>query len=106
MSTGEVGSTMNSLSVLMIGTIDSSQPPTSLLKLASFEVKDVNSIQQLQNTVSLSVGISKDWSSACDGIEPNMNPGSSVVKIVLEGVYMETEDNGEATFDVLGNNLL
>ncbi|KAB2019539.1 hypothetical protein ES319_D07G003100v1 [Gossypium barbadense] len=81
------------------GNLESSQPPTSLLKLASFEVKDVNSIQQLQNTVSLggvlSVGISKDWSFSYGGIEPNMNPGSSVMKIVFEGVYMEVEDNGE-----------
>ncbi|KAL1089186.1 hypothetical protein V6Z11_D07G003100 [Gossypium hirsutum] len=81
------------------GNLESSQPPISLLKLASFEVKDVNSIQQLQNTVSLggvlSVGISKDWSFSYGGIEPNMNPGSSVMKIVFEGVYMEVEDNGE-----------
>ncbi|KAG8487452.1 hypothetical protein CXB51_016218 [Gossypium anomalum] len=81
------------------GNLESSQPPTSLFKLASFEVKDVNSIQQLQNTVSLggvlSVGISKDWSFSYGGIEPNMNPGSSVVKIVFEGVYMEVEDDGE-----------
>ncbi|PPS05143.1 hypothetical protein GOBAR_AA15517 [Gossypium barbadense] len=81
------------------GNLESSQPPTSLLKLASFEVKDANSIQQLQNTVSLggvlSVGISKDWSFSYGGIEHNMNPGSSVVKIVFEGVYMEIEDDGE-----------
>ncbi|KAG8487453.1 hypothetical protein CXB51_018463 [Gossypium anomalum] len=81
------------------GNLESSQPPTSLLKLASFEVKDVNSIQQLQNTVSLggvlSVGISKDWSFSYGGIKPNTNPGSSVVKIVFEGVYMEVEGDGK-----------
>ncbi|TYG59645.1 hypothetical protein ES288_D07G003200v1 [Gossypium darwinii] len=80
------------------GNLESSQPPISLLKLASFEVKDVNSIQQLRNTVSLggilSVGISRDWSFAYGGKEPRRNPGSLVVKIVFEGVYMETEENG------------
>ncbi|KAK8660545.1 hypothetical protein V6N13_051467 [Hibiscus sabdariffa] len=77
------------------GTADAA----SLLKLASFEVKDVNSIQQFNNTVSLggvlSVGISKDSSFAYNvGLEPRMNPGSSVVNIVFEGVYMETQENG------------
>ncbi|KAL4319536.1 hypothetical protein GQ457_18G000620 [Hibiscus cannabinus] len=77
------------------GTADAA----SLLKLASFEVKDVNSIQQFNNTVSLggvlSVGISKDSSFASNvGLEPRMNPGSSVVNIVFEGVYMETQENG------------
>ncbi|XP_039018606.1 uncharacterized protein LOC120149960 [Hibiscus syriacus] len=78
---------------------DGAVDATSLLKLASFEVKDVNSIQQLNNTVSLggvlSLGISKDSSFAYNvGLESRMNPGSSVVNIVFEGVYMETQENG------------
>ncbi|XVF84481.1 hypothetical protein PTKIN_Ptkin17bG0040400 [Pterospermum kingtungense] len=72
---------------------------TSLLKLVSFEVKDVNFVHLLENTVSLggflSLGISRNSSFAYGmGLEPGMSPGSSVMVVIFEGVYMETEENG------------
>ncbi|KAE8671409.1 putative Nodulation receptor kinase precursor [Hibiscus syriacus] len=76
---------------------DGTADANSLLKLASFEVKDVNSIKQLNNTVSLggflSLGISKDSSFAYNvSLESRMNLESSVMNIVFEGVYMETRE--------------
>lgn len=77
----------------------SNQSLSSLLKLVSFEVKDVNSVQLLKNTVSLggvlSLGLSRNSSFAYNrGLEPGMRPGSSVMGFIFEGVYMETEENG------------
>ncbi|OMO57882.1 hypothetical protein COLO4_35012 [Corchorus olitorius] len=73
-------------------------------KLVSFELKDVNSVQHLQNAVSLggilSLGISKNSSLAFEmGLNPYMNPCSSVMPIVFEGIYMETKQNGGEVLD-------
>ncbi|OMO57951.1 hypothetical protein COLO4_34966 [Corchorus olitorius] len=83
---------------------------TSPLKLASFEVIDVNSVQHHKNTVSvkgiLALGISRDSSYVYDMIlGRRKNPGSSVMPIVFEGVYMETKENaGEGLLCLLGTS--
>ncbi|OMO57950.1 hypothetical protein COLO4_34965 [Corchorus olitorius] len=83
---------------------------TSPLKLASFEVIDVNSVQHHENAVSLkgvlALGISRDRSYVYDMIlGRRTNPGSSVMPIVFEGVYMETKENaGEGLLCLLGSS--
>ncbi|OMO57953.1 hypothetical protein COLO4_34968 [Corchorus olitorius] len=92
------------------GIPESSQSlTTSPLKLVSFEVKDVNPVQHLKNAVSLggilSLGITKNSSFAFRSGIDSMNPGSSVMAIVFEGVYMETKENGgESLLCLLGSS--
>ncbi|XP_059636194.1 uncharacterized protein LOC132278419 [Cornus florida] len=72
----------------------------SPLKLVSFEVKDVNSVHQSKKVVSLSgvlsIGISRNSTYAPELFSSfyYMRPGLSALKIVFEGVYIETEENG------------
>ncbi|OMO57956.1 hypothetical protein COLO4_34971 [Corchorus olitorius] len=72
---------------------------TQSLKLVSFEVNDVNSVQNLKNAVSLGgvlyLGISTNTLFAYGmHSEPRILPGSSVMAIVFEGVYMESKEYG------------
>ncbi|RYQ82152.1 hypothetical protein Ahy_B10g100760 [Arachis hypogaea] len=83
------------------------------LKLVSFKVVDVSSVHHFENTVSLggimSIGIS--------GEGPNFRtheccpftkrPGLSVLKIAFEGVYLQSNENGnEHLMCLLGNTTL
>ncbi|CAK7338233.1 unnamed protein product [Dovyalis caffra] len=86
--------------------------PTAL-KLVSFQVKNVSSVQHFQNTVSvggyLVIGISRE-SSFAQGFNPSPNfirPGTSALTLAFEGVYTETEQNGgERHLCLLGKSTL
>ncbi|MED6110965.1 hypothetical protein PIB30_047962 [Stylosanthes scabra] len=85
------------------------------LKLVSFKVVDVSSVQHYENTVSLggimSIGISGDGSSFADPYPCSFEkrPGFSLLKIAFEGVYLQSNDheNGkEHLMCLLGNTTL
>ncbi|CAK9154439.1 unnamed protein product [Ilex paraguariensis] len=85
---------------------------TSLRKLVSFEVNDVNSVYQFKNTVSLngvlSVGISRNGSFLPESYAKfQMSPYMSALQINFQGVYMEIEENGGQHLTcLLGNSTL
>ncbi|XVF49257.1 hypothetical protein PTKIN_Ptkin03bG0254000 [Pterospermum kingtungense] len=88
-----------------------SSPP---LKLVSFEVKNVNPVHHSKNSVSLG-GIMNMFISRKGSIDYihgwyskfYMVPGLSVLPIVFEGVYIETEDDGgERLLCLIGNSTL
>ncbi|KAA8535023.1 hypothetical protein F0562_030026 [Nyssa sinensis] len=78
----------------------------SPLRLVNFEVKDVNSVHQSKNTVSLggvlSIGISRN-STFISELYSNFHirPGLSALKIVFEGIYIENEENGGENLPLL-----
>ncbi|XP_021749900.1 uncharacterized protein LOC110715619 [Chenopodium quinoa] len=82
------------------------------LSLINFEVKDVKSLDDVQNGVGvggvMSIGITKSKSFSADHRTMfSMNPGMSVLTIVFEGVYVETKENaGERLLCMLGNTTL
>uniref|UniRef100_A0A803MLY5 DUF2921 domain-containing protein n=1 Tax=Chenopodium quinoa TaxID=63459 RepID=A0A803MLY5_CHEQI len=82
------------------------------LSLINFEVKDVKSLDDVQSGVGLggvmSIGITRSKSFSADHRTMfSMNPGMSVLKIVFEGMYVETKgDAGERFLCMLGNTTL
>lgn len=85
---------------------------SSPLQLVGFEIKNVNPVHQLKNSVSLCgtmcIGIARNSSLLYDSRSIfYMAPGMSVLKIAFEGVYIETEKNGgERLLCMLGNTSL
>ncbi|MED6110963.1 hypothetical protein PIB30_047960, partial [Stylosanthes scabra] len=89
------------------------------LKLVSFKVVDISSVQHLENTVSLggimSIGISDETSYFPTHSSPSssssftIRPGLSLLRIAFEGVYLQSNDhvNGkEHLLCLLGNTTL
>ncbi|RYR75807.1 hypothetical protein Ahy_A01g000387 [Arachis hypogaea] len=83
------------------------------LKLVSFKVVDVSSVPHFENTVSLggimSIGISDEGSyfPSHKYFSFTKRPGLSVLKIAFEGVYLQSNENGnEHLMCLLGNTTL
>ncbi|KAJ4832117.1 hypothetical protein Tsubulata_032534 [Turnera subulata] len=83
----------------------------SPLKLASFSVKDISSVQHFPNAVSLGgtllIGITRESSVANGYISaPNVvRPGTTALTFAFEGIYTETKENGgERCLCLLGNS--
>ncbi|KAJ4708358.1 DUF2921 family protein [Melia azedarach] len=82
------------------------------LKLANFDVVDVNAVHRWKNVISLigvlSMGITTNTSFGFDlRLKFNMMPGLSVLSILFEGVYIESDENGgERLLCLLGNSTL
>ena len=85
-------------------------PHTAHLKLASFQVKGINPVHHFENSVSLggtmSIGMSRSTSHFAyrNSSTFYVRPGLSILSIVFEGIYLETE--GERLMCLLGNTTL